>query len=61
MANREANFGCDLCQLKFSADGLESFAGALHLPWGKTAAGQFGDAPHSAIGLGDVCSERKHM
>src|SRR5262245_11461535 len=61
MADREANLGCDLCQLKFSAEvGLEPLAGALCLPRRKTAASQLGDALQSAVGLGDVRGERKH-
>src|SRR6266851_2285065 len=61
MADREAEPGRDLRQWKLSAEvGLKPFAGALHLPRGKTAASRFGDALQSAIGLSDVCGERKH-
>src|SRR5882724_10829863 len=61
MADREVKLGRDLCQCKLSTEvGIESFAGALRLPRRKTAAGRFGDAPQSAIGLGDVRGEREH-
>src|SRR2546423_7054270 len=61
MADRETELGGDLLKRKLCAKvGFESFAGSLHLPGGKAAAVRFANTLQSAVGLGDMGSEREH-
>src|SRR3954462_1687460 len=61
MTDREIKLGRDLLQGQFSAEvGIESFAGALHLPRGKAATRRPDAGPQAAIGRCDVCCEPQH-